>query len=203
MRRKWKPIAVVAIAVVLVLAIAGAVLAGGLAWRGSSPSTTASTLAASSVTTSVSTAAISLSDEEKAALLFLREEEKLARDVYSALSAKWNARVFGNISTSESRHMASVKTLLDRYGLADPVGVNAPGVFADPALQALYTQLVAQGSQSLQDAYEVGVTIETLDIEDLQALLAMPALPSDVATVARNLLAGSQNHLASFSRLAK
>ena len=156
----------------------------------------------SGVTTSVTTAAVSLSNEEKAALLFLREEEKLARDVYTALSATWNARVFGNISASESRHMASVKTLLDRYGLTDPVGANAPGVFSDPALQALYTQLVAQGSQSLQDAYEVGVAIETLDIEDLQELLAMPALPGDVATVAKNLLAGSENHLASFSRLA-
>ena len=116
MRRRWKPIAVVAIAVVLVLAIAGAVLAGGLGWRGSSPSTTASTLATGGVTTSATAAAVSLSDEEKAALLFLREEEKLARDVYTALSATWNARVFSNISASESRHMASVKTLLDRYG---------------------------------------------------------------------------------------
>jgi hypothetical protein len=203
MRKRWKAIAAVAIAVVLVLAIAGAVLAGGLGWRSGSGATTSSTLAAGGAAASVTAAAVSLSNEEKASLLFLREEEKLARDVYTALSATWNVRVFSNISASESRHMASVKTLLDRYGLTDPVGVNGPGAFDNPDLQALYTQLVTQGSRSLQDAYEVGVAIETLDIEDLEALLAMPSLPADVATVVTNLLAGSKNHLASFSRLAK
>ncbi len=199
MKRQWRPIAVTAVAVVLVLSISGVVLAGGPGWKTGS-NVDASTTPATGVCSSVTTALVPLSDAEKAALLFMREEEKLARDVYTALYARWSVPAFSNIATSESRHMASVKTLLDRYGLTDPVGVDTPGVFVDPELQAAYTQLVAQGSQSLTEALKVGVTIETLDIEDLEALLGI-STHADITQVAKNLLRGSQSHLAAFSRL--
>ena len=144
---------------------------------------------------------IPLSDVEKSALLFMREEEKLARDVYTTLYAKWGVPVFSTIATSESRHMASIKTLLDRYGLTDPVAVDTlPGVFVNSELQAAYTQLVAQGNRSLEEALKAGVTIETLDIEDLQALIAVSA-HNDATQVAQNLLRGSQNHRAAFTRI--
>jgi len=67
----------------------------------------------------------------------MREEEKLARDVYNTFYAQWGARVFNNIATSESRHMASIKTLPDRCGLTDPVGVDIPGDFVNSDLRAL------------------------------------------------------------------
>lgn len=133
-------------------------------------------------------------------LVFLREEEKLARDVYTALYAEWKISAFCNIAISESRHMASVKTLLDRYELMDPSAVDEPGVFANTELQTLYDQLVTQGSQSLQEALKVGVSIETLDIGDLEELISV-STRADVKNVAQNLLRGSQNHLAAFSRL--
>jgi hypothetical protein len=199
MKRQWRPIAVTALAVVLILSINGVVLAGGPGWKTGS-NVDASTTPATGVCNSVTTALVPLSDAEKAALLFMREEEKLARDVYAALYARWSVPAFSNIATSESRHMASVKTLLDRYGLTDPVSVDTPGVFVDPELQAAYTQLVALGSQSLTEALKVGVTIETLDIEDLEALLGI-STHADITQVAKNLLRGSQSHLAAFSRL--
>ncbi len=108
--------------------------------------------------------------------------------------------MFNNIASSESRHMASVETLLDRYALTDPVSDDTAGVFAGFELRALHTQLVAQGNQSLKEALKAGVTIETLDIEDLEAVLAI-STHSDIAQVAQNLLRGSQNHLAAFTRL--
>ncbi|MGI9258025.1 MAG: DUF2202 domain-containing protein, partial [Gammaproteobacteria bacterium] len=42
-----------------------------------------------------------LSVAEEAGILFMREEEKLARDVYLALGEQWGMNVFDNISSSE------------------------------------------------------------------------------------------------------
>ena len=137
-----------------------------------------------------------LSEQEAAALLYMREEEKLARDVYNALYALWGQPTFSNIAASEEGHMAEIKTLLDRYALADPA--LAPGAFTDPNLQALYDQLVAQGSVSLAEALKVGAAIEEIDILDLQARLSQTD-NADIQQVFNNLMAGSANHLQAFT----
>jgi hypothetical protein len=137
-----------------------------------------------------------LSQAEAEALLFMREEEKLARDVYAALYQTWGLPVFENIQASEQMHMDSVKTLLDVYGLADPASAQA-GVFTNPDLQALYDQLVAQGSQSLAEALKVGGAIEEIDILDLQQRIAATD-NADILQVFNNLVAGSENHLRAF-----
>ena len=92
--------------------------------------------------TSVLTAA------DRTNLAYMREEERLAHDVYVALGERWGLRTFENIARAEATHTTAVKTLLDRYGIADPVGTNAPGVFTNQDLQALYTSLTTQGSAS-------------------------------------------------------
>lgn len=134
--------------------------------------------------------------EEAEYLSFLREEEKLARDVYQALYAKWGVRIFKNISASEQRHFDSVGILIARYDLTDPAQPTA-GVFSNPDLQKLYSDLVAKGEVSLLDAMEVGVTIEEKDIDDLKAAMAL-AENTDLLRVYGNLLQGSLNHLAAF-----
>ena len=45
-----------------------------------------------------------LSAKEASDLIFLREEEKLARDVYLALYDAWGTPIFLNISSSEQKH---------------------------------------------------------------------------------------------------
>jgi hypothetical protein len=95
--------------------------------------------------------------------------------------------------------MAGVKTLLDRYGLADPAAGQTIGVFTNPELQALYNQLIAQGNQSLAAAVQVGVTIEEVDIRDLQTRLA-GTTHADIKQVYTNLMNGSYNHLRAFTR---
>ncbi len=137
-----------------------------------------------------------LSAEEAAGLLYMYEEEKLARDVYNALYAVWNLPTFQNIAASEQRHMDSVKSLLDRYGLTAPT--LAPGSFADATLQNLYTALVAQGEQSAADALKVGAAIEELDIIDLQTRLAQTD-NADIQMVYNSLISGSNNHLKAFT----
>jgi hypothetical protein len=136
-----------------------------------------------------------LNEEEISALLFMREEEKLARDVYNALYAIWGQPTFTNIASSEQMHMDEIKLLLDRYNLADPA--LEPGSFTDPNLGALYDQLVAQGSASLTDALKVGAAIEEIDILDLQERLAQTD-NADLQQVFNNLMMGSYNHLNAF-----
>ena len=130
-------------------------------------------------------------------LTYMREEEKLARDVYVYLYGIWGSPVFDKISGSEQRHMDAVKTLLDRYGIPDPAGDNREGVFTDQDLQDLYTGLIQQGSVSVVEALKVGVFIEETDIDDLTAGIASTKR-RDIKNVYSNLLQGSLNHLKSF-----
>ncbi len=145
------------------------------------------------------TEGVTLTDAERTGLIHMREEEKLARDVYDVLGATWNLRVFSNISRAEQTHMDAVGSLLARAGIPDPVAGNAAGVFTSPELQQLYTSLVAQGRTSLTAALTVGATIEDLDIYDLDTLSKQTSNPDILATY-RRLNNGSQNHLRAFVR---
>ncbi len=138
-----------------------------------------------------------LNSTELTSLSFMREEEKLARDVYTTFYNKWGVNIFTNISGSEQTHMESVLLLLNKYSLTDPVGSNAVGVFSNATLQNLYTQLVTQGNISILDAYKVGATIEDLDIFDLKTAL-IDIDNQDIRLVYDNLKKGSRNHMRSF-----
>lgn len=139
-----------------------------------------------------------LSAAEAEALQFMREEEKMARDVYLALYAIWGVPVFDNIAASEQAHMDAVGYLLDSFGIADPAAGQAQGVFTNPDLQALHDQFVGQGSESLAAALLAAGAIEETDILDLQARLAQTENTA-VTQVFENLLLGSENHLRAFA----
>ena len=144
-----------------------------------------------------------LSEAEVEGILFMREEEKLARDVYVQLGEIWDTNTFKNISQSEQTHMDEVMLLIDKYELTDPVGDNKVGVFEDAVLQQLYDDLIAQGSVSEIDALEVGAAIEEIDILDLEEYLSQTS-NADIQQVYGDLLTGSMKHLSSFtSVLAK
>jgi hypothetical protein len=146
--------------------------------------------------------AASLSDDEVYWLTYMREEEKLARDVYATLYNKWGKRIFNNIRVSEQKHMDAIKTLLDRYGVVDPVTDDAVGKFTEK-FQTLYNELISAGSVSLIDALKVGVFIEETDIDDLEIALQLTT-HRDIKRVYTNLMNGSYNHLAAFcSNLVK
>jgi hypothetical protein len=137
-----------------------------------------------------------LSEAEIATLKWMREEEKLARDVYIELNAFWPAQIFVNIAESEQRHFDALGEKLELYGIDDPA-TDQIGVFTDPELQALHDELLALGVVSRVDALEVGVTIEETDMIDLQAAIdGTTSVPLRVTY--ENLLRGSEHHLASF-----
>ncbi len=131
-------------------------------------------------------------------LVYLAEEEKLAHDVYAVLGGMWGDQIFTNIQRSEVSHQDQVSALLKTYAISDPRSSEL-GVFTNPELQALFDQLIAQGSQSVTEAYNVGVMIEQTDIADLQESIAVTSDPVILTTLNR-LLGASENHLKAFSR---
>lgn len=142
---------------------------------------------------------VQLTEAEENYILYMREEEKLARDVYLALYEVWGAEIFANISESEQRHMDALQTLITRYGLVDPVVDDTLGTFTNPDFGLLYDQFVTDGSESLETALGCGAYIEELDIADLEAALGETSTRS-VRRVFENLLNGSYNHLSAFEQ---
>lgn len=134
-------------------------------------------------------------------LAAMREEEKLARDVYRALGARWGLPIFSNIASAEQRHFDRVGALLAARGLPDPAR-DEEGLFADPRFTALHAELVAQGLRSEIDALRVGARIEELDIADLDASIARTSEP-DVLDIYELLRCGSRNHLRAFDTLLR
>ncbi len=139
-----------------------------------------------------------LSEIEVEKLSFMREEEKLARDVYLSLYDVWQIKIFNNISKSEQKHMDQVKLLIDSYGLSDPVQ-EPIGVFTNSKIQNLSDSLVKRGKTSEIEALRVGGLVEEVDIKDLQQALAETNNPA-LESVYNNLMKGSYNHLKAFVR---
>ncbi len=139
-----------------------------------------------------------ISPAEKAGLLFMREEEKLARDVYLTLYDTWNQQIFQNIANSEQTHTDAVLTLLTAYDIPDPVGSNPIGVFVDNDLQSMYDSLVNKGYASLIDALQVGAAIEEIDIIDIEKRKEDVIGNDDIIETYDMLLKGSRNHLRAF-----
>lgn len=137
-----------------------------------------------------------LSAEEIKDLTFMREEEKVARDVYITLYGTWQHPVFNTIAKSEQQHMDTIKKKLDKYRLPDPAQ-EAVGAFTNPDLQKLYIDLVALGSKSLIDALKVGCTVEDVDIRDLQNAISVATHP-DLDLIYQSLMEGSYSHLRAF-----
>lgn len=138
-------------------------------------------------------------DGDIAGIIFMREEEKLARDVYLKMTELWGMNIFSNIAGSEQSHMDAVLNLIDMTGVDDPVQGREAGEFLNQDLQALYDNLVDRGRESLAEALLVGAAIEEIDILDLQEYLAETDDPN-ISEVYQNLLKGSINHLQSFVR---
>lgn len=130
-------------------------------------------------------------------LKFLREEEKLARDVYLYSYNKYQVSVFNNISQSEQKHMDSVLNLMIKYGIPDSAS-NVIGVFNNPDLQSLYNSLKLQVDVSSLEALKVGATIEDLDINDIDDFIRNTT-KIDILNVYDNLTCGSKNHIRSYT----
>lgn len=144
---------------------------------------------------SVDTSTLDATETEN--LVYMREEEKLARDVYITSYETWSLPVFDNIAASEETHTTQVEDMIEKYRVTDPVVDDTVGVFVNPELASLYTTLVAQGSASSLAALYVGAAIEEIDMIDLQE--AIDATDNaDIQQLYENLMSGSRNHLRAY-----
>jgi hypothetical protein len=146
---------------------------------------------------------IQLSEQELETLLFTREEEKLAFDVYNYAFEKHGLNVFQNIASSEKQHINAILAVMAANNIADPLnGNSAQGKFSNPVLQELYHSLTAKVDQSLAEAIKVGFLIEDMDIFDLQEGIRETSNPQ-LISVYSSLKCGSENHLRSFFNQAQ
>ncbi len=130
-------------------------------------------------------------------LTFMREEEKLARDVYLTMFEAWGLSVFSNIAASEQSHTDAVAAMLEKYKLTDPVVDDRIGIFVNPELANLYETLLTRGYQSSLEALFVGALIEEVDMVDLKRAIEETD-NDDIKDLYENLLSGSRNHLRAF-----
>ena len=142
-----------------------------------------------------------LSQEEADGIIFMRQEEKVARDVYTILGQTWDLKIFENIKIAEQKHMDAVQKLIIKYNLTDPVINDEVGVFADPAFQQMFDEFVLQGQQSITEAMLVGQTIEEQDIAALENQLSFVD-NQDLIKVYSNLKTASESHLFAFTNYA-
>lgn len=139
-----------------------------------------------------------LSDKEANNLNLMREEEKMARDVYNTLFEQWPVQIFSSIASSEQKHMDKVKVFLDAYQLPDSASVET-GKFNNQKIQDLQDQFLAQGSQSEFEAFKAGAMVEEIDIHDLEIAIA-ETNNDELKLMYTQLMLASHNHLRAFSR---
>ncbi|MDD4651294.1 MAG: DUF2202 domain-containing protein [Methanothrix sp.] len=154
-------------------------------------------LAEAAGTGSVASAA-TLSERESNGLLFIWEEEKMARDLYTALYEKQSDPIFSDLAKSEQSHMDQARAIMDEYGLLIPEK-DEQGVFENQTLQKIYNELLARGNASNEDALKAAATFEEISIIDLKKELYATQV-EDVKAMYQGLLAGSQKHLRSYVR---
>ena len=158
-----------------------------------------------------------LSDEQKYALAYMWNEEKLAKDIYLALNDLYPHQTLYNIATrSEVEHEAAVEALVQKYDInitnlkdyeihysPEELRALGPGKYAVPQVQALYDTLYVKGSQSLEDALEVGCMVEVTDVEDLDRYIEIADGKEDLVTTFEFLRSGSYNHYWAFDQALK
>ena len=131
-----------------------------------------SAVATGDVSMSADTDDVALDYNEKMHLFFMREEEKLARDVYQTLGTMYpDSVIFGNIDDSEQQHMTAVKAMIEKYGYEDPNTNDNVGAYTGEDFgwyfTEKYNQLVERASISELEALYVGAFIEELDMMDI------------------------------------
>ena len=122
----------------------------------------------------------------------VREDEKVARDLYKAFFDNYKLKTFENISKAEANHMKAAEKLLDYYEVEYPAASDY-GKFADTARQALYERYLQKGNTAME-AFKVMVYLEEENIVSYNEVLKDITNPN-IKLVIENLSKASENHL--------
>ena len=163
-----------------------------------------------------------IDSNEQTHLFFMREEEKLARDVYLTIGTMYpNAAVFGKIDDSEQRHTMAVKAKIEKYGYEDPNTNDNIGVYTGEDyggyFKGKYYEFIDRAAINDLEALYVGAYIEELDVMDINQCPAVVVEMDngindvtecgkiytknpDIIRLYGSLLDGSRNHLQAYVR---
>lgn len=142
-----------------------------------------------------------INESERQDLLYLYQEEKMARDLYLGVLDRYDIIQFQNISVSEQTHMDAVAGLLHTYDI-DILVADDRGLFTIPELQELYAVLSDRMETSLAGALATAALVEETDIADIREMKSRTSR-GDILQVLERLECASGNHLGAFTtRLA-
>lgn len=141
----------------------------------------------------------SINETEINSLLYMREEEKMARDLYKEWYRTWKITPFKSIANSEQKHMDSIKVLITQFSLKDPVK-SEEGKFTNATIQKLFNELKSKGDESVLSALKSAIIVEETDIHDLNSGISNTS-DVNIKRVYNNLRQGSVNHKSTFSSL--
>lgn len=139
-----------------------------------------------------------LTAAQEQALADQAELEKLSHDVYLAFAESTGDPRFEQVAHAESRHLAALRSLLERYGLEDPTEGLTVGEFSSDQVAERYRTAVDAGSDSLADALDAARELERADLDGLSEAADGLDAP-DVERVYEHLTASSERHLEVFS----
>jgi hypothetical protein len=142
-----------------------------------------------------------ITESEKAAIISVAQEEKVAHDFYAAMYELHGLTPFRSISKSEGLHMDKAKNLIDHFGIEDPNTeyYDTPGKFKTNKFQVIYDDLVRKGSKSIEDALIESAKFEELDVVDIEKLNS--TVQNDhIKSTFESLIGISKNHLKAIVR---
>lgn len=134
-----------------------------------------------------------LTADETEFLYAIREDEKIAHDVYAAFSALYPAaKTISKIMTAESSHISAAEAVLDYYEIEYPP-LSDTGIFEDADRQALYNDLITKGT-TLIKAYG---TMALMEEETVYAYKSIQnqLTNSNLSLLLSQLIKASSNHL--------
>ena len=156
-----------------------------------------------------------LVQEMKDSLTYMKDEERLASDLYLNLYNYYKnysdleIKQLNNIATNtENDQISIIKSLVKRYDLnsSEPQDVNiSRGVYENQVIQDLYDKFYAIGQNSQEEALKVGCMVEVTDINDLDKYisLAKESNATDIETAFKALRDGSYHNYWTFDQTLK
>lgn len=104
---------------------------------------------------------------DKALLLKLYSEEKMAYDLYGEFYERWQLNVFSDVQQREARHVWCVEVIMNKYSAAVSAG-DKKILYHDKETENLYNELSVKGCISDLSALEAAAYLKEKFISDLR-----------------------------------
>ena len=121
----------------------------------------------------------------------VREDEKVARDLYFSFFGTFGLKPFENIGKAEDNHIKATEKLFDYYEIDYPA-LSENGKFENAIRQKLFDSLLLKGTPELE-AFKVMAMLEESNIVEYGEVLKTIANPN-IKIVIENLARASANH---------